>query len=247
MADKGKSPAFQFYAAEWLADENVRLMTLEETGAYIDALAICWREGSVPACPEMLARLIGKGCSTDVATVVQRLFNVRCTDERFSVERLKHKRLEIEREKQRVRSEQAAKAGKKSADVKREGKEKPKRGDKSNVRSTPVQRTYNPSSSSSDEDVPPVLRTEEFLKSWKEWQAHRREIKEPLTETQTKKQLRQFEQWGASRAIAAINNTILKGWTGLREPDGNGPLKPKQGQFSRDVFDEFLNDGGSNG
>jgi len=152
MSAKGKSPAFQFYAAEWLADENVRLMTLEETGAYIDALAICWREGSIPACPEMLARLIGKGCSTDVATVVQRLFNIRYTDERFSVERLKHKRLEIEREKQRVRSEQTSKAGKKSAQSKRETITKPRENGDFNIRSTSVQHPYNPSSSSLDED-----------------------------------------------------------------------------------------------
>ena len=152
MAGKSNAPAFQFYSADWLSDENVRLMTLEQTGAYIDALAICWREGSIPACPEMLARLIGKGCSTDVATVVQRLFNIRYTDERFGVERLKHKRLEIEREKQRVRSEQTSKAGKKSAATKRETSAKPKENGDFNIRSTSVQHPFNPSSSPSGED-----------------------------------------------------------------------------------------------
>jgi len=156
MSAKGKSPAFQFYAAEWLADENVRLMTLEETGAYIDALAICWREGSIPACPEMLARLIGKGCSTDVATVVQRVFNIRCASECSSVERLKHKRLEIEREKQRARSEQQAAAGKRSAEIKRETQEKARKPKAANKRSTCVQHPNNSSSSSLDEDGPPL-------------------------------------------------------------------------------------------
>lgn len=239
MADKGKSPAFQFYAAEWLADENVRLMTLEETGAYIDALAICWRESSIPACPEMLARLIGKGCSTDVATVVQRLFNVRCTEERFSVERLKHKRLEIEREKQRVRSEQAAKAGKKSADVKRESKEKPRRGDKSNVRSTPVQRTHNPSSSSSDEDgrvkrfIPPTVQ----------------EVAEYCLERGNKVDAQRFVNHYTSNGWKVGRNKMADWRAAVRnvwESGQFGNNKSKQGQF-RDVFDEFLSDGGPNG
>jgi len=46
---KGKAPAFQFYAADWLADEAVSVMSLEEEGAYIRALCYCWREGSIPA------------------------------------------------------------------------------------------------------------------------------------------------------------------------------------------------------
>lgn len=152
MASKTNAPAFQFYSADWLSDENVRLMTLEQTGAYIDALAICWREGSIPSCPEKLARLIGKGCSTEVATSVQRLFNIRSTDECSGVERLKHKRLEIEREKQRVRSEQTSKAGKKSAATKREAIAKPSENGDFNISSTSVQHPFNPSSSPSGED-----------------------------------------------------------------------------------------------
>jgi hypothetical protein len=46
---KGKAPAFQFYAADWLADEAASVMSLEEEGAYIRDLCYCWREGSIPA------------------------------------------------------------------------------------------------------------------------------------------------------------------------------------------------------
>lgn len=133
MADKrtsGKSPAFQFYPDDWLADENVRLLSLAETGAYIDAIALCWREGSIPADPEKLARLIGKGCSIDIATNVQRLFNVRLTsvaqplNKRTNencdvVDRLQHKRLNEERTKQQERREQQSNAGRKSAATRR--------------------------------------------------------------------------------------------------------------------------------
>lgn len=113
----GKSPSFQFYAAEYLADENVALMSLEEEGAYIRAIAYCWREGSIPADHDLLARLL-KGASTTVAMVVAKCFNQDPTN----AERLVHKRLESEREKQRLWREKSAEGGKRSAETKKTGK-----------------------------------------------------------------------------------------------------------------------------
>lgn len=110
----GKSPSFQFYAAEYLADENVALMTLEEEGAYIRALAYCWREGSIPADEARLSRLL-KGASTTVLRVVQGCFNQSPTEP----DRLLHGRLELEREKQRIWREKSATGGKKSGETKR--------------------------------------------------------------------------------------------------------------------------------
>ncbi len=49
MKEAGRSAAFPFYAEEWLADEHVQSMTLEEEGAYIRALSCCWRAGSIPS------------------------------------------------------------------------------------------------------------------------------------------------------------------------------------------------------
>ena len=108
---KNRSPAFQFYASDYLADEKVQLMTLEQEGAYIRLLAYCWREGTLPADPESLAKLC-KGCSTDVITVVERLFQQDSNDPT----RLVHKRLEEERAKQKAYHEQQSNAGKKSAE-----------------------------------------------------------------------------------------------------------------------------------
>ncbi len=110
----GKSPCFQFYAAEYLADENVALMTLEEEGAYIRALAYCWREGSIPADDDKLSRLL-KGASTTVLRVVEGCFNQSPTED----DRLVHGRLEKEREKQRVWREKSAHGGKKSGESRR--------------------------------------------------------------------------------------------------------------------------------
>jgi uncharacterized protein YdaU (DUF1376 family) len=110
----GKSPSFQFYAAEYLADENVALMTLEEEGAYIRAIAYCWREGSIPADYELLSRLL-KGASTNILRVVTKCFNQHPTE----AGRLVHGRLEKEREKQRLWREKSSKGGKISSDLKK--------------------------------------------------------------------------------------------------------------------------------
>lgn len=141
-----KSPAFQFYPQDYLADPNVAEMTLEEQGAYIRLICYAWIAGSIPADPERCARLVGNGCSISVATNVQRTFNEPSTDP----QRLLHKRVEKERQKQAIRREQTSLAGRKSA-AKRNASRAIATG--SNKRSTNVQRKVNPSSSSSDEDV----------------------------------------------------------------------------------------------
>jgi len=53
-----KSPAFQFYPKDWLADGNVRAMGHEARGIYIDLLAMYWNDGGLPADPQSLARRV---------------------------------------------------------------------------------------------------------------------------------------------------------------------------------------------
>ena len=75
--------------------------------------------------------------------------------------------------------------------------------------------------------LPASLGSGEMLTAWDDWIRHRREIRKPLTVTCAAKQVAQFEKWGETRAIAAIEHTILKGWQGLREPDAP-PDKPNR-------------------
>jgi uncharacterized protein YdaU (DUF1376 family) len=110
----GKSPAFQFYAAEYLADENVQLMTLEEEGCYIRMLAYCWREGSIPADHKLLSRLCKNACE-EVLTNVERRFEKQGT-------RLIHLRLELERKKQKNFNKKQRLAGIASGKARRQKK-----------------------------------------------------------------------------------------------------------------------------
>src|SRR5687768_14115762 len=57
--DSTKSPAFQFYPKDFLSDENVRVMSMQERGVYITLLSICWIHGTLPASVERLAKLCG--------------------------------------------------------------------------------------------------------------------------------------------------------------------------------------------
>ena len=55
---KEPSPAFSFYPADFLADEQVSAMTFAERGLYITLLCHAWREGSIPSELSEIARLV---------------------------------------------------------------------------------------------------------------------------------------------------------------------------------------------
>lgn len=111
-----KSPAFQFYPADYASSQRVRLMTLEEEGAYINLLCSCWLHGSIPADPAMAARLVGKGCSATLATTVLTMFTPSS-----QAGRMVHDRLERERLKQSDWREKSASGGRKSAELRKGG------------------------------------------------------------------------------------------------------------------------------
>lgn len=96
MAD-AKSPAFPWYAKDWLADDKRTEMSLTQRGAYADLLSYQWENGSIPDDPAMMARVIGV-----TPTAMRRLFRDHLADA-FPVNgngRRKNPRLEIERAKQ---------------------------------------------------------------------------------------------------------------------------------------------------
>ena len=74
--------------------------------------------------------------------------------------------------------------------------------------------------------IPENLRGDIFEKLWTEWKQHRREIRKPLTPTSEAKQLKRLSEMGMARAIKAVENTIEKGWQGVREPDPDEKTAP---------------------
>jgi uncharacterized protein YdaU (DUF1376 family) len=97
MSHEAKAPAFQTYAADFLADLNVIVMTTEEVGAYWLLTLVCWREESLPDDLEELAaiaRMVVEPFEQCWAKRIRRCF-IQREDGRWV-----HPRLEKERVKQ---------------------------------------------------------------------------------------------------------------------------------------------------
>ena len=81
----------------------------------------------------------------------------------------------------------------------------------------------------SSEEIPLQLRTQEFMATWRDWEAHRKEIGHPLTPQSIKQQLNKCLGFGHDGAIEALQHSIMAGYRGLFGPDDRrkGP-KSKQ-------------------
>ena len=110
---KTKSPAFQFYPADYLSDSNTIAFTAEQDGHYLRLLCLCWLEGSIPIDPRPLLK--------GGATISDECLNpiLKC----FRINRKKtalvHPRLDAERCKQIAWREKSSAGGKASALKKR--------------------------------------------------------------------------------------------------------------------------------
>jgi uncharacterized protein YdaU (DUF1376 family) len=143
----GKSPAFQFYPDDFLADANVIVMSMAERGIYITLISVCWQQGSLPADTAMLSRL----CLTPLATfkkmwpAVERCF-------RLKGERLVHPRLDLERRKQAEYRAKQAENGKKGGRPEKPKETQPLAVGNSGLTQTEPKKSSSSSSSSSSSD-----------------------------------------------------------------------------------------------
>jgi uncharacterized protein YdaU (DUF1376 family) len=248
------SPAFQFYAADYLADENVSVMTLEEEGAYWRAIAYCWREGSIPADDARLSRLL-KGASNQTLTVVRLCFNQMPTDPT----RLIHPRLEIEREKQRLWREKSSDAGKKSGKSRRDKKfsTEPtfingltKLEPNANQTGTLLLQSSSSSLNIKTKPTPKsafVLPDSIPLIEWNAWLEVRKKKRASPTEHAMQlavNKLLELQARGFSPK-EVLDEAVLRNWTGIFEPTNhpngvsNGHYETKQQRQQRE-FDELI-------
>ena len=110
---KTKSPAFQFYPADYLSDSNTIAFTAEQDGHYLRLLCLCWLEGSIPIDPRQLLK--------GGATITDECLNpvLRCFRLNRKKTALVHLRLDAERCKQIAWREKSSAGGKASALIKR--------------------------------------------------------------------------------------------------------------------------------
>ena len=105
-----KSSGFSFSPSEYLANQQIQMMSLEEEGVYIRLLSYCWQNGSVPKDPEQAARLVGKGASTTVVASVLRMFHAT-----QNPQELTHFDLQQQKDRLMQWKEKSAAGGRKSA------------------------------------------------------------------------------------------------------------------------------------
>jgi uncharacterized protein YdaU (DUF1376 family) len=199
----GKTPAFQFYAADYLADEHVQLMTLEQEGIYIRLLALCWREGSIPSDVNLLS-ILCKGGSTEAIRVVAERFNQHPT----KADRLVHQRLEAEREKQERWREKSAEGGKISAAKRKARVVQPKPN-------RPAQPKGNSASSFSSSSA--FSSNSESLDK-----THTQQQPQRVCVSQSKFTLEQIRQyaWASYHLDERLRGAGRKQVDGIRNPDG---------------------------
>ena len=110
-------PWFKVYAAEALSDENFSDWTMEERGAWLTLLCHQWREGSIPASPDKIARLLRMDTDA-MRPQCDRIW--RRIADRFVPHpdlkgRLASPRMEMEREEAIAQAAKKSEAGKKAA------------------------------------------------------------------------------------------------------------------------------------
>jgi len=104
-----KSPAFQFYPADYLADFRVSQLTLAEEGIYIRLLCHLWLTLYLPSDTKSLLRCVGKGIKVASLKNVLKLFVLSDDGTHYT-----HKRLDKERLKQseyRKKKQEAGRLG----------------------------------------------------------------------------------------------------------------------------------------
>jgi len=149
------SPAFQWYAADYLADGKVQLATTAQEGIYIRLLSYCWRELSIPSDPKIARQLCKPDATIEDVEHVLKSFFVEGKDSG----QLIHKRLEEERKKQKKNRKAKSEAGRKSGVSRRLKSEHPF-NDCSNETGDSVRTKTNSSSSISSSVSTSVPKTD---------------------------------------------------------------------------------------
>ena len=218
MARK-RPPSFDFYPGDFLA--GTMSMEAAEVGVYIRLLCYQWEHDTIPNDERALARITGT--FPDEFSVIWPKVKAKFISTNGELSGgLYNERLEGERQKKQEISEKRARAANAMHMQSKRGCKKDAKGSrKKEVGRREDRKKEEGSRKEEKSPFPASLDTPAFRAAWKKWEAHRKEIKKPLTPTSTSQQLKRFGEWGVDRSIAAIEYTIEKSWQGIREPDGD--------------------------
>lgn len=240
-----KRPAFQFYTGDWLKDPQLSMCSPHTRGIWIDAICAMHeldRRGQITGTAEQLARL----CRCTPVEFVHAVTELRSTETALVTERNGILTLSCRRMFREYKS--------RLDNAERQTRYRRKRGGQpvsngvSRESNTPSSSSSSPSGRKKEkpspfipQEIPASLDSPEFRQAWDKWCKHRVEIKKRMTPTHSAELLSELESMGTARAIAAINFTVAKGWTGLQEPS-NGVAHDLDPRGTRAAVDSYVKD-----
>ena len=241
--NSGRLPAFQFYPADWRKDPGVQSLDYETRGIWWEIICLLHESdergvlllNGNPMPEDALCRLLGLD-NQKLTTALTTLLTYGVAKRRESDGAIYSKRMVADENLRQIRKMAGSKGGNPLL-----VKQNPTTTVKQ--KRTPSSSSSSSSSSSIKEESALVLPFEshEFAEAWHRWTKYRKEIKKPITPTMTESQLKNLAAMGEGRAIAMIENTISKGWQGLREEvepqRGNAP---RRGAFDQSRMTEGL-------
>jgi uncharacterized protein YdaU (DUF1376 family) len=219
-----RSPAFQFYADDFLAGTLV--MDQADVGAYIRLLCHQWSRGSIPAEAEKQQRLAGGSVSADV------LAKFPAGDDGL----LRNPRLEIERQKQLEFRESQRQKGLRSAEMRKsvnhgsttvgtavQPNPQPNGQPKGNSPSpspSPINTEGAPPPSpwlvAFDLEMPESLRTKECLDAVRLWMKYKSEKRQSYKQSGLMAALSKWAKTFTSATFpAAVEFSMANNWAGI--------------------------------
>lgn len=229
---KGRAPAFQFYADDFLA--GTMTMTNEERGAYISLLCLQWSKGFVT---ELDIQRICLGMPTHCQGICQSKFEIG-EDGNF-----RNKRLEKERAKQKERSEKQREIAnlRWSKDANAMPTHMP---DDANAYAKPIPESCFPSPSpiidtktpksewevAHGVELPDALRTQNCLEAVRLWLRYKSEKRESYKKTGlTAAMTKWSREFTPSEFPSIVEHSIASGWKGIYRPTGlsTGEQRPQ--------------------
>lgn len=209
---------------------DVEGMTLEEEGAYSRCVRHLWRHGALAEA--RLSRLCGSAWPAVKASMEERegLWSFGW--------------LEEARGAAKAWVQQRSEAGKASAATRNDRSTNHQRdiNDRSTVVLSPSLSHSSSGSSSTqggkerahEPEVIPAGCTAPMWEAIKRWGQYRREKRLTLTPSGRAAFLKKCIEWGEERAVAAIDHSILQGWTGCYEPKPNTTTNGQATEDSRE-------------
>lgn len=212
---KGKAPAFQMYASDFLTDTHE--FTVCEVGAYIRLLLSQWVNGSLPPDPKRLAFIAGM----DTVNFLESWHILKTKFKENAEGRLVNSRMEQVRERQQMYSENRRKCGVRGAEARWNGDGEILGNEPRNInQEVPADKKRASIKQVRQSEIVYPFAETEFVLAWEKWllykkQEHNKKYKTVVSENLAMQKLFKLANGNLAYALECIDLSISKQWQGI--------------------------------